>query len=283
MKNLFIVESPSKAKTIQKYLGDDYKVLSSYGHIRDLAKSDMSIDIEHQYEPKYQVGEDKHKLVVELKREAKKAEVVWLASDEDREGEAIAWHLRETLEIAPEKAKRIVFNEITKGVILEALEHPRDIDMNLVNAQQARRVLDRLVGYEISPILWQKIKPSLSAGRVQSVAVRLTVEREEEIKNFKAKSNYRIVGFFDDNGRTLQAECTQRPADETQAHLLLESLAGKDFAVCNLVTKPARRSPAAPFTTSTLQQEASRKLGYSVSRTMQLAQQLYEGGHITYM
>ena len=262
MKNLVIVESPAKAKTIEKFLGKDFVVKSSNGHIRDLAKKEMSIDIENQYEPEYEITEEKHKLVSELKKAVKEADMVWLASDEDREGEAIAWHLQETLKLNPEHTKRIVFNEITKNAILHAIETPRSIDLNLVDAQQARRVLDRLVGYEISPILWAKIKPALSAGRVQSVAVRLIVEREEEIKNFESHSYYRVTAqLHPANGRMLVLAELSRRYD----------------------TKPAKRTPAPPFTTSTLQQEASRKLGFSVARTMQIAQQLYESGYITYM
>jgi DNA topoisomerase-1 len=285
MKNLFIVESPHKATTIQKFLGSDYEVLSSYGHVRDLAKKDMSIDIENNYEPQYQITEDKQKLVNDLKKAAGKADMVWLASDEDREGEAIAWHLFETLKLDPKKTKRIVFNEITKGVILDALKNPREIDMNLVDAQQARRVLDRLVGYEISPILWQKIKPSLSAGRVQSVAVRLIVEREEEIRNFKSEAYFRTTASFhsQNDSRPLLSEYSIKFGTEEEASAFLSSLKGEQFSVKKVETKPAKRTPAAPFTTSTLQQEASRKLGFSVARTMQIAQQLYESGYITYM
>ena len=284
MKNLVIVESPAKAKTIEKFLGKDYSVMSSYGHIRDLAKKEMSIDVDNNYEPEYIISEDKTKLVSDLKKAAKGADMVWLASDEDREGEAIAWHLRETLKLQPEKTKRIVFNEITKNAILNAIEHPRDIDMNLVDAQQARRVLDRLVGYEISPILWAKIKPALSAGRVQSVAVRLIVEREEEIKNFKSQSYFRVTAsLLSSDRRKLIAELNRRFDKEDEARAFLESIASAQYKVAMVETKPARRSPAPPFTTSTLQQEASRKLGFSVARTMQIAQQLYESGFITYM
>ena len=284
MKNLVIVESPAKAKTIEKFLGKDYTVMSSYGHIRDLAKKEMSIDVDNGYEPEYQISEEKNKLVVDLKKASKNAEMVWLASDEDREGEAIAWHLKETLDLKPEKTRRIVFNEITKNAILYAIDHPRDIDMNLVDAQQARRVLDRLVGYEISPILWAKIKPALSAGRVQSVAVRLIVEREEEIKNFETQSYFRVTATFScGNNRRLMAELNRRFDTEAEAMQFLESIKDNSFKVSKVETKPARRSPAPPFTTSTLQQEASRKLGFSVARTMQIAQQLYESGFITYM
>ena len=285
MENLVIVESPSKAKTIEKFLGSGYTVLSSQGHIRDLAKKEMSIDIENGYEPQYLISEEKHKLVTDLKKAAKEADAVWLASDEDREGEAIAWHLQETLKLDPAKTRRIVFNEITKKAILHAIETPRGIDMNLVDAQQARRVLDRIVGYEISPILWSKIKPALSAGRVQSVAVRLVVEREEEIKNFKSQSYWRVTAQFHPvgAGTEVPAELSRRFETLEEARTFLQSLAGCAFKVLEIETKPARRSPAPPFTTSTLQQEASRKLGFSVARTMQIAQQLYESGHITYM
>ena len=285
MKNLVIVESPTKSKTIEKFLGKDYVVKSSNGHIRDLAKKEMSIDIENQYEPEYQITEEKHKLVADLKKAVKEADTVWLASDEDREGEAIAWHLQETLKLNPEHTRRIVFNEITKNAILYAIEHPRAIDMNLVDAQQARRVLDRLVGYEISPILWSKIKPALSAGRVQSVAVRLIVEREEEIKNFVSQSYFRVTAqLHPANGRMqVIAELSRRFDTQQEAAEFMESLVGCAFKVQTIDTKPAKRTPAPPFTTSTLQQEASRKLGFSVARTMQIAQQLYENGYITYM
>ena len=278
MKNLVIVESPAKAKTIEKFLGKDYVVKSSNGHIRDLAKKEMSIDIENQYEPEYEITEEKHKLVSELKKAVKEADMVWLASDEDREGEAIAWHLQETLKLNPEHTQRIVFNEITKNAILHAIETPRSIDLNLVDAQQARRVLDRLVGYEISPILWAKIKPALSAGRVQSVAVRLIVEREEEIKNFESHSYYRVTAqLHPANGRMqVLAELSRRYDTKEEAEAFMQSLVGCAFKVQTIDTKPAKRTPAPPFTTSTLQQEASRKLGFSVARTMQIAQQLYE-------
>lgn len=284
MKNLVIVESPTKSKTIEKFLGKDYTVMSSYGHIRDLAKKEMSIDVDNNYEPEYQISEEKTKLVSDLKKASKSADMVWLASDEDREGEAIAWHLRETLGLKPEKTKRIVFNEITKNAILHAIENPRDIDMNRVDAQQARRVLDRLVGYEISPILWSKIKPALSAGRVQSVAVRLIVEREEEIRNFKSQSYFKVTAsFINKDKHNIVAELNTRFDTEQDANNFLSSISDTGFVVSRVETKPARRSPAPPFTTSTLQQEASRKLGYSVARTMQIAQQLYESGYITYM
>ena len=285
MKNLVIVESPAKAKTIEKFLGKDYTVMSSYGHIRDLAKKEMSIDVEDNYEPQYQISDDKKALVSELKRAVKDADRVWLASDEDREGEAIAWHLQETLKLDPETTQRIVFNEITKTAILHAIENPRQIDMNLVDAQQARRVLDRLVGYEISPILWSKIKPALSAGRVQSVAVRLIVEREEDIKRFDSKPYFRVVAHFHpvDSDKVLTAELSHHLGTAEEAEAFLQSLVGTAFKINKIETKPARRTPAPPFTTSTLQQEASRKLGFSVARTMQVAQQLYESGYITYM
>ena len=284
MKNLVIVESPAKAKTIEKFLGKDFTVKSSYGHIRDLSKKEMSIDVDKDYEPQYQISDDKHKLVAELKKDVADADQVWLASDEDREGEAIAWHLQETLQLNSDTTKRIVFNEITKGAILHAIENPRKIDMNLVDAQQARRVLDRLVGYEISPILWSKIKPSLSAGRVQSVAVRLIVEREEEIKNFKSESYFKLTASFTTvDGKQLLAEVSRHMANESEARELLDQIATASFSVDSVERKPAHRTPAPPFTTSTLQQEASRKLGFSVARTMQIAQQLYESGFITYM
>jgi len=284
MKNLVIVESPSKAKTIEKFLGKDYTVKSSSGHIRDLSKKDISIDVDNNYEPEYQISDDKHKLVADLKKAVSEADQVWLASDEDREGEAIAWHLQETLNLDKEKTKRIVFHEITKSAILHAIETPRKIDMNLVDAQQARRVLDRLVGYEISPILWSKIKPALSAGRVQSVAVRLIVEREVEIKNFKSESYFKITAMFHTaEKKQLIGEVTRRLSNEEEAHKILESIATANFTVERVERKPAHRTPAPPFVTSTLQQEASRKLGYSVARTMQIAQQLYESGFITYM
>ena len=285
MKNLVIVESPAKAKTIEKFLGKDYTVKSSYGHIRDLAKKEMSIDVEDNYEPQYQISDDKKTLVSELKKAVKDADKVWLASDEDREGEAIAWHLQETLKLDPKTTQRIVFNEITKTAILHAIENPRQIDMNLVDAQQARRVLDRLVGYEISPILWKKIKPALSAGRVQSVAVRLIVEREEEIKQFESKPYFRVTAQFHpvDSNKMLSAELSRHFDTADDAEIFLKSLIGASFKISKIETKPARRTPAPPFTTSTLQQEASRKLGFSVARTMQVAQQLYESGYITYM
>ena len=284
-KNLVIVESPAKAKTIEKFLGDDYKVMSSYGHIRDLQKKDFSIDVEHDYKPIYEIPADKKELVKQLKAEAKKADTVWLASDEDREGEAIAWHLYEVLGLTPEKTKRIVFHEITKSAILHAIETPRGIDIDRVNAQQARRVLDRIVGFELSPVLWKKIKPALSAGRVQSVAVRLIVEREKEIKNFKAEEYYRVVALLhtDNAAQPIRAELNKRLPSKEAAMEFLESCKNATFSISDLTVKPLKKSPAAPFTTSTLQQEASRKLGFTVSQTMMVAQRLYESGHITYM
>ena len=283
-KNLVIVESPAKAKTIEKFLGKDFEVLSSYGHIRDLKKKDFSVDIEHNYKPIYEIPADKKKLVETLKQEADKADMVWLASDEDREGEAIAWHLFEVLKLKPEKTKRIVFHEITKGAILHAIENPRDIDLNRVDAQQARRVLDRIVGFELSPVLWKKVKPALSAGRVQSVAVRLIVEREREISAFKPEAAYRVIGeFLLPGGELLKAELSQRLKTEDEAKALLEACKTAQFSIGDVTVKPAKKSPAAPFTTSTLQQEAARKLGFSVAQTMMVAQRLYEAGHITYM
>jgi len=284
-KNLLIVESPAKAKTIEGYLGKDFLVKSSYGHIRDLVKGDMAIDINNDFAQTYEVPADKKNVVSELKKLAKEAEMVWLASDEDREGEAISWHLFETLGLKQDKTKRIVFHEITKPAILRAIENPRDIDYNLVNAQQARRVLDRLVGFELSPVLWKKVKPSLSAGRVQSVAVRLIVEREREVNNFNAAAAYKITAQFSTGkGKEIvKAELPQRFENETDAEKYLNDCVKANFTVGSLETRPAKRNPAAPFTTSTLQQEASRKLGFSVARTMQVAQRLYEAGKITYM
>ena len=283
-KNLVIVESPNKAETIEKYLGKDYSVMSSRGHIRDLKTKDISIDFTKNYAPIYEVPADKKKLIAELKKKVKESDMVWLASDEDREGEAIAWHLAEVLGLDIKETKRIVFHEITKDAILNALKNPRNIDIDLVNAQQARRVLDRIVGFELSPILWKKIKPSLSAGRVQSVAVRLIVEREREIQNFKAESNYKIVALLTDaNGVELKAELSKRFATKKEAQDFLEKCKDASFTISDVVTKPAKRTPAPPFTTSTLQQEAARKLGYSVSQTMMIAQKLYESGKITYM
>jgi DNA topoisomerase-1 len=282
-KNLLIVESPAKAKTIEGYLGKDFTVKSSYGHIRDLVKSEDAIDINNNFAQKYEVPADKKQVVSELKKLAKEAEMVWLASDEDREGEAISWHLFETLGLKDESTKRIVFHEITRPAILRAIENPRKIDYNLVYAQQARRVLDRLVGFELSPVLWKKVKPSLSAGRVQSVAVRLIVEREREINKFKAEAAFKIVAIFGKGKDAFKAELPERYAKQEDAEKFLKDCINAGFNVSSLETKPAKRSPAAPFTTSTLQQEASRKLGFSVSRTMQVAQKLYESGKITYM
>lgn len=283
MKNLVIVESPAKAKTIEGFLGKDFTVKSSFGHIRDLPQKKLSVDTENDFLPEYVVPKDKEALVKELKKLAKQADMVWLASDEDREGEAISWHLYETLGLDDAKTRRIVFHEITKSAILKAVENPRTIDQNLVNAQQARRILDRLVGYELSPVLWKKVKPSLSAGRVQSVAVRLIVERERELDNFKSTSSFRVLGYFLADGKEFRAELSERFVTEAEATAFLNSCKEATFTVSDLQTKPAKRTPAAPFTTSTLQQEASRKLGLPVARTMQLAQNLYEEGHITYM
>ena len=282
-KNLVIVESPAKAKTIEKYLGKDYTVKSCFGHIRDLPKGDEAIDIDKGYLPKYVVADDKKKVVSELKKLAKKAEVVWLASDEDREGEAISWHLAEVLDLNPDNTKRIVFHEITKKAILSAIENPRIINQDLVNAQQARRVLDRLVGFKLSPVLWRKVKPSLSAGRVQSVAVRLIVEREKKIKAHVATSAFKVDAEFLTSSNKLPAKLTKDIDGEKEANEFLQDCADASFNVAKVTVAPGKRNPASPFTTSTLQQEASRKLGYSVARTMTLAQRLYENGHITYM
>lgn len=288
VENLVIVESPAKAKTIEKFLGKDFLVKSSFGHIRDLEKKDFGIDIKNNFTPKYIVSTDKKKVVTELKKLAKEAKTVWIASDEDREGEAIAWHLFEVLKLKKENTKRIVFHEITKPAILKAIENPRDIDDNLVNAQQARRILDRLVGFEISPVLWKKVKPQLSAGRVQSVAVRLLVEREREIIAFKPEAYYKVVANFfitEENGnqKTLKAEYPKRFATKEEVLQFLESCKNAAYKVSDIEKKPSTRKPAAPFTTSTLQQEASRKLGFSVAQTMAVAQRLYEAGNITYM
>ncbi len=284
-ENLVIVESPAKAKTIEKFLGKGYTVKSSFGHIRDLKKKGLGIDIANGFLPEYEISSDKKKTVAELTAAAKAAATVWLASDEDREGEAIAWHLSETLGLPVEKTRRIVFHEITKNAILEAIENPRDIDMNLVKAQQARRVLDRLVGFELSPILWKKIQPKLSAGRVQSVALKLIVDREREIAAFEAKPFFRVEGLFYTEGskKPIRATLNRKFETEAQARAFLERCRGEQFAVASVEKKEARRSPAPPFTTSTLQQEAARKLGYSVSQTMSIAQRLYEAGLITYM
>ncbi len=282
--DLVIVESPAKAKTIEKYLGEGYTVLSSYGHVRDLPERDLSVDVENGFEPTYIIPDDKKERLSQLQREANKAVTVWLATDEDREGEAISWHLKEALGLADSKVKRITFNEITKTAVLKAIANPREIDIHLVDAQQARRVLDRLVGYELSPILWRKVKPSLSAGRVQSVAVRLIVEREREILGFTERSAFRITANFLANGKSLvKAELPKRYDTEPEALAFLEGCVGASFTVNAVEKRPGKRSPAAPFTTSTLQQEASRKLGYGVDRTMRIAQGLYEQGHITYM
>ncbi|SMP01699.1 type I DNA topoisomerase [Chryseobacterium profundimaris] len=282
-KNLVIVESPAKAKTIQKYLGKDFEVKSSFGHIRDLPKKGMGIDLS-TFSPDYEVSADKKKLVTELKAAVKKANMVWLASDEDREGEAIAWHLADELKLKPENRKRIVFHEITKNAILKAIENPRDIDQNLVNAQQARRVLDRIVGFEMSPVLWKKVKPGLSAGRVQSVAVRLIVEREKEIREFVPKASFKLDGVFLNSANQEIAAKLKKDFDKEQdAEKFLELAQTAEFKVLNVETKPGTRSASAPFTTSTLQQEASSRLGYNVTNTMRLAQRLYEEGYITYM
>lgn len=287
VKNLVIVESPAKAKTIEKFLGKDYLVKSSYGHVRDLAKKNQGIEIDNGFKPVYEISPDKKKVVAELKKLAKEAEMVWLASDEDREGEAIAWHLAESLKLNQEKTHRIVFHEITKPAITKAIENPRAIDEKLVDAQQARRVLDRLVGFELSPLLWRKVKPSLSAGRVQSVAVRLIVEREQAIKAFKPDSSYKVSALFfvEDDGKSyeLKAELPSRFSTEEKAKSFLEKCGDSDFSISEVEKKPGKKSPAPPFTTSTLQQEASRKLGFSVNKTMLVAQQLYESGRITYM
>ena len=288
INNLVIVESPAKAKTIEKFLGKDFKVKSSMGHIRDLSKEDLGIDIKNNFKPNYIVPADKKKTVAELKEAVKNAKTVWLASDEDREGEAIAWHLCEELKLNKENTKRIVFHEITREAILHAIEHYRSIDQNLVNAQQARRILDRLVGFEISPILWRKVKPSLSAGRVQSVAVRLIVDREREIINFKSISSYRLTAVFEVHDKNkkvhhLKAELDERFPDRAKAIEFIEKCKDASFTIADVVKKPAKKSPSPPFTTSTLQQEASRKLGFSVSQTMIVAQRLYEAGLITYM
>ncbi len=286
-KNLVIVESPAKAKTIEKFLGKEYKVMSSYGHICDLKKKEFSINTE-TFEPEYEIPAEKQKLVASLRNEAQKADTVWLASDEDREGEAISWHLFTVLGLEAHKTKRIVFHEITKSAILNAIENPRDIDTNLVYAQQARRVLDRLVGFKLSPVLWRKVKPALSAGRVQSVTVRLIVEREREINNFVSESGYRITALFElpeGNGQTrrLSTELSKRFKTREEAEAFLKSCVGAQFSIEDVSTKPLKKSPAAPFTTSTLQQEAARKLHFTVSQTMMIAQRLYESGYITYM
>ena len=282
-KNLVIVESPAKAKTIQKYLGKDFEVKSSFGHIRDLPKKGMGINLEN-FTPDYEISADKKKVVADLKAASKKAETVWLASDEDREGEAIAWHLAQELKLKSENTKRIVFHEITKNAILKAVENPREIDQNLVNAQQARRVLDRIVGFEMSPVLWKKVKPGLSAGRVQSVAVRLIVEREKEIREFKPVPSYKVEGVFTNlEKQEISAKLKKDFTKEQDAEDFLNQVQNIDFKVLNIDVKPAQRSASAPFTTSTLQQEASNRLGYGVTTTMRVAQRLYEEGYITYM
>ena len=284
MKNLVIVESPAKAKTIEKFLGKDFKVMSSYGHIRDLRKKDLSIDKESGFSPVYEIPDDKKNIVRDLRKAAREAQTVWLASDEDREGEAIAWHLAEVLGLDPATTRRIVFHEITKNAILEAIKNPRTIDIHRVDAQQARRVLDRLVGFELSPVLWKKIKPALSAGRVQSVAVRLICEREAEIKAFKTETHWRVTArFLTADGKSVRAELSRNLPDEKSAREFLESCRDAMFSVTDITVRPLRKSPAPPFTTSTLQQEASRRLGFTVSQTMMVAQRLYEEGHITYM
>ncbi|QVY64966.1 type I DNA topoisomerase [Polaribacter sp. Q13] len=283
-KNLVIVESPAKAKTIEKFLGKDFQVESSYGHIADLPSKELGIDVEGDFSPKYIISDDKKPVVKKLKALAKKADTVWLASDEDREGEAIAWHLKEQLGLVDANTKRIVFHEITKNAILKAVDNPRDIDYNMVNAQQARRVLDRLVGYELSPVLWRKVKGGLSAGRVQSVAVRLIVEKERSIQEFNAETHYKVVAEFSNvEGKTFKATIPKNFDTKKTAENFLKSCANADFSIAELTKKPAKKSPAAPFTTSTLQQEASRKLGFPVAKTMQVAQRLYEAGLITYM
>ena len=286
-KNLVIVESPAKAKTIEKFLGSDYKVMSSYGHIRDLKKKNFGVDLE-TFQPQYEIPADKQHVVSELKAQAKKSEAVWLASDEDREGEAISWHLAEVLGLDPKETRRIVFHEITKPAILAAIEHPRHIDLHLVDAQQARRVLDRLVGFKLSPVLWRRVKPSLSAGRVQSVAVRLIVEREREIQHFKAEASYRVTALFavtaaDGSVAHLRTELNRRFPTREEAEAFLLACRDAAFSVEHIATRPAKRTPAPPFTTSTLQQEAARKLGFPVAMTMRVAQGLYESGLITYM
>src|SRR5690606_36834098 len=282
--DLVIVESPAKAKTIEKYLGPGYTVLSSFGHVRDLPERDLSVDVENGSEPNYIVPDEKKGKLAELRKQANKAQTVWLATEEDREGEAISWHLKEALDLPDAKVKRVTFNEITKTAVTRAMAAPRTIDLHLVDAQQARRVLYRLVGYELSPVLWRKVKPGLSAGRVQSLAVRLLVDREREVIGFEAKSAFRITAQFLTPGSVaVKPDLQQRFRTEAEAMDFLQGCLGADFTVKAVEKKPAKRSPAAPFTTSTLQQEASRKLGYGVDRTMRIAQGLYERGHITYM
>ena len=288
IENLVIVESPAKAKTIEKFLGKDFRVVSSFGHIRDLAKKNLGIEIENNFAPVYEIPKEKAKVVSELRKAASDAKNIWIASDEDREGEAIAWHLASVLKLDLATTKRIVFHEITKEAIANAIENPRQVDMNLVNSQQARRILDRIVGFEISPVLWKKVQPALSAGRVQSVAVRLIVEREREIISFESESAFRVTAVFlidSENGEnaTLRAEASKRFPDEKEALKFLELCTGSKYSIGSISIKPGTRSPAPPFTTSTLQQEAYRKLGFSVAQTMAVAQKLYEAGKITYM
>ena len=286
-KNLVIVESPAKAKTIEGFLGKEFTVKSSFGHVRDLPKSTIGVNIEKDFDPEYEIPADKKAVVADLRKFSKAAETVWLATDEDREGEAISWHLAESLKLKPENYKRIVFHEITKKAILNAIENPRGINQNLVYAQQARRVLDRLVGFELSPLLWKKVKPALSAGRVQSVAVRLIVEREKEVQAFQTTGSYRVSAIFtvESDGQTtsLKADLPKRFKTGEEATAFLEKCKGAIYTIEDIEKKPGKKSPAPPFTTSTLQQEASRKLGFSVSRTMMVAQKLYESGKITYM
>jgi len=281
-KNLLIVESPAKAKTIEKILGKDFTVKSSFGHVRDLAKKNMGIDIDNKYQPNYEISADKKKVVAELKKLAKNAEV-WLATDEDREGEAISWHLLEVLGLDPETTKRIVFHEITPTAIKAAVSKPRTVDINLVNAQQARRVLDRLVGFELSPVLWKKVSRgnSLSAGRVQSVAVKILVEREREIINFNSTPFFKVNGEFLVKKAKLKADCSKKFSTKEEVKDFLKACGDANFSIGDVIVKPGKRTPAAPFTTSTLQQEASRKLGFSVAKTMSVAQRLYENGNIT--
>ena len=283
MSNLVIVESPAKAKTIEGFLGSDFTVRSCYGHIRELPKKGDPIDVENNFNPTYVVPQDKKKVVSELSNLAKKSKIVWLATDEDREGEAISWHLLHALKLKEENTKRITFNEITKNAVLKAVDNPRDIDENLVNSQQARRILDRLVGYELSPVLWRKVKPNLSAGRVQSVTVKLIVQREQEIADHKPVETFKVVANFEHSGVKFKAELSSNLASQNEAITFLNSLKNKGFKVIRVTKKPGKRTPSAPFITSTLQQEASRVLGFSVSRTMSVAQRLYESGHITYM
>ncbi|MGM0478061.1 MAG: type IA DNA topoisomerase, partial [Bacteroidota bacterium] len=282
-KNLVIVESPAKAKTIEGYLGKDFVVKSSYGHVRDLAKKGIAIDIENNFTPQYAVSTDKKQVISELKKLVKQAETVWLATDEDREGEAISWHLYETLDLDKKETKRITFNEITKVAVQKAIDNPRSINRELVDAQQARRVLDRLVGFELSPVLWKKVKPSLSAGRVQSVAVRLLVERERKIQQFTPENYFLVTGQFQIEKDTIEAKLAHNLHKKPEAEQFLEQCKTADFKITDVQKKPATKNPSAPFTTSTLQQQASLKLGFSVSRTMRVAQSLYEAGHITYM